>query len=107
MVTEAPSRGVILVTSLFSLSCICLILFVWSTLGGSVPLQAKGYRFTAEFEDASQLSKTADVRISGVTVGSVVKIEAKGLNSVATIEMDPDYAPVPQDTRAILRSKTL
>jgi len=107
MVTEAPSRGVILVTSLFSLSCICLILFVWSTLGGSVPLQAKGYRFTAEFEDASQLSKTADVRISGVTVGQVIKIEAKGLNSVATIEMDPEYAPIPQDTRAILRSKTL
>jgi virulence factor Mce-like protein len=107
MVTEAPSRGVILVTSLFTLSCICLILFVWSTIGGSVPLQSQGYRFKAEFQDASQLSKHAAVRISGVDVGHVVKVEAVGLNSVATIEIDAKYAPVPSDTKAILRNKTL
>jgi virulence factor Mce-like protein len=107
MVTEAPSRGVILVTTLFTLSCICLILFVWSTIGGSVPLQAKGYRFTAEFQDASQLNKHAAVRISGIDVGHVVKVKAAGLNSLATIEMDPKYAPIPEDTKAILRNKTL
>ena len=64
MVTEAPSRGVVLVTSLFALSCICLILFVWSTIGGNVPLQAKGYRFKALFPDASQLN-TQNQALSG------------------------------------------
>jgi phospholipid/cholesterol/gamma-HCH transport system substrate-binding protein len=107
MVTEAPTRGVILVTSLFTLSCICLILFVWSTIGGNVPLQPQGYRFTAVFEDASQLNKHAAVRISGVDVGHVVKVKPVGLNTIATIEVDARYAPIPTDTKAILRNKTL
>ncbi len=107
MVTEAPSRSVILITSLFTLSCLCLILFVWSTIGGSTPLQPQGYRFKAEFEDASQLNKHAAVRISGVDVGNVISIEPVGLNTVATIEIDAKYAPIPTDTKAILRNKTL
>jgi phospholipid/cholesterol/gamma-HCH transport system substrate-binding protein len=107
MVTEAPSRGVVLITTLFTLSCIGLVLFVWSSLGGSVPLQAKGYRVTAVFPDASQLVTHADVRISGVTVGQVTKIQAVGLDTQATIEIDAKYAPIPKDVRAILRQKTL
>jgi len=93
MVTQAPSRGVVLVTTLFTLSCIGLVLFVWSSLGGSVPLQAKGYRVTAVFQDASQLVTHADVRISGVNVGQVTKSKAVGLYT--------------KDVRAVLRQKTL
>ncbi len=107
MVTEAPSRGVVLVTSLFALSCICLILFVWSTIGGNVPLQAKGYRFKALFPDASQLNTHAVVRMSGVDVGNVVKIKQVGLRTEATIELDQQYAPLSNTARAILRQKTL
>ena len=48
------------------------------------------------------------MRISGVSVGKVKSITL-GDNGLAdaTIEMDSQYAPVPDDTRAILRSKTL
>ena len=33
------------------------------------PLAAKGYQFQVDFKEATQLADTADVRISGVTVG--------------------------------------
>ncbi len=48
------------------------------------------------------------MRISGVPVGKVVKIgRGQGNTTDATIEMKARYAPVPRDTRAMLRTKTL
>lgn len=107
MVTEAPSRGIVAITTLFALSCIGLVLFVWSSLGGSTPLESRGYRIKATFSDASQLTRHADVRIAGVNVGKVKAIEQVGLDTLATIEIEHQYAPLPRDVRAILRQKTL
>jgi phospholipid/cholesterol/gamma-HCH transport system substrate-binding protein len=106
---QAPSIGRVLAMVGFALSCIGILLFLWLSFGGSVPLKPKGYRFTAEFPEATQLTQGANVRISGVDVGKVVKKEpdlASGLTA-ATIEMQPQFAPVPRNTRAILRQKTL
>ena len=48
------------------------------------------------------------MRISGVPVGKVVKLElGPGQTTEATIQLDERYAPIPRDSRAILRSKTL
>jgi ABC-type transporter Mla subunit MlaD len=49
------------------------------------------------------------VRISGVSVGKVQKIEQSpdGKQAQATIDIDDRYAPIPRGTRAILRTKTL
>ena len=74
-----------------------------------MPLQPKGYRVTVAFPEATQLAQEADVRISGVPVGSVKKKEPNketGLTDTE-IEIDARYAPIPRDTRAILRQKTL
>jgi virulence factor Mce-like protein len=48
------------------------------------------------------------VRISGVSVGKVKRLELSDeSNAEATIELEPAYAPIPSDTRAVLRQKTL
>src|SRR5262249_40172291 len=51
----------------------------------------------------------ADVRISGVPVGKVVAKKANPANASTdtTLEIDSRYAPLPNDTRAVLRQKTL
>lgn len=92
----------------FVLSCFGLMLYLWIAFGGSVPLKSKGYQVKVPFREASQLAVEADVRISGVTVGKVkdIKSQPSGL-SLATIELQSRYAPVPKDTRAMLRQKTL
>src|SRR6187401_664126 len=107
MVTQAPSRGAIFAAIAFALSCFVATLFVWQQFGGSIPLGAQGYRFTANFAQASSLVKNADVRISGVPVGKVVKVTPRGELTEATIEMQNRFAPIPSDARAILRAKTL
>jgi virulence factor Mce-like protein len=106
---QAPSLGRILVMVVFALSCFGLLLFLWLAFGGPVPLKPKGYRVTVPFREAGQLSPEADVRISGVNVGKVktVDTDKRTGSSDATIELDAQYAPIPRDTKAILRQKTL
>jgi phospholipid/cholesterol/gamma-HCH transport system substrate-binding protein len=92
----------------FTLSCFGLLLFLWSSFGGPVPLKPRPYQFKASFAEATQLAQEAEVRISGVTVGRVKKIElGDDGRTEATIELEEKYAPPPSDSRAILRQKTL
>jgi phospholipid/cholesterol/gamma-HCH transport system substrate-binding protein len=108
MQKQAPTLGRILIMATFTLSCFGLLLYLWSAFGGPVPLKPRGYQFKASFDEATQLAQEADVRISGVTVGKVKKIElGDDGRTEATIEMDQKYAPVRSDSRGILRQKTL
>ncbi len=108
METRPPTITRILVAIGFALSCFALALFLWITFGGPLPLKAKGYRVTVPFNEATQLAVESDVRISGVSVGKVKSVELNDEGRAdATIELDSDYAPIPSDTRAMLRTKTL
>src|ERR671920_976677 len=110
MVKQAPTVGRLLTMVLFAMSCFGLLLFLWLSFGGPSPLKPKGYRFEVAFPEAAQLAIEADVRVAGVNVG---KVRAKTIDprhrnrTVATIEVDPGYAPIAKDARAILRQKTL
>jgi virulence factor Mce-like protein len=105
---QAPSLGQILIMIGFALSCFGLLLFLWLAFGGAIPFAAKGYRVEIPLREAGQLAVQADVRISGVSVGKVVSIDVKtGKSTTATIELDDKYAPLPKDSRAITRQKTL
>jgi phospholipid/cholesterol/gamma-HCH transport system substrate-binding protein len=109
MQKQAPNLPRLLVMAGFALSCFGLLLFLWLAFGGPIPLQPKGYRFNIAFREAATLSPEADVRISGVSVGKVKVITADKSTgaSDATIQLDSAYAPIPKDTKAILRQKTL
>lgn len=108
MQKRAPTFGNILVIILFTLSCFGLLLFLWESFGGPVPLKPKGYQFTVAFPRSLALAEQSDVRISGVDVGHVValKLGDEG-RTVATLELSSQYAPIRADMHAILRQKTL
>src|SRR2546425_5523326 len=108
MQKQAPTVGRLMIIAAFTLSCFGLLLFLWSAFGGPVPLKPRGYEFKASFAEATQLAQEADVRISGVTVGKVKKIAlGDDGRTEATMELGQKYAPLPSDSRAILRQKTL
>ncbi|MBS1871238.1 MAG: MCE family protein [Actinobacteria bacterium] len=108
MQKQAPTLGRILVMAGFALSCFGLLLYLWVSFGGGFPLKPKGYRFHIRFGEAAQLAQQADVRISGVPVGKVVALRlGSGRTTDATIQLDERYAPIPRDSHAILRTKTL
>ncbi len=108
MQKRAPTLGNLLVIVLFTLSCFGLLLFLWESFGGAVPLKPKGYQFVVAFPRTLALSEQSDVKISGVDVGHVVSLKLNNQGSTdATVELAGQYAPIRANTRAILRQKTL
>ncbi len=109
MQKQAPSIGRILIAMGFALSCFGLLLFLWITFGGPIPLKPKSYRFSVDFSEGITLQTESDVRIGGVSVGKVkeVSLPPEGNATRATIELEPAYAPISSDAKAILRQKTL
>jgi phospholipid/cholesterol/gamma-HCH transport system substrate-binding protein len=108
MQKRAPTLANILVIVLFALSCFGLLLFLWESFGGPVPLKPKGYRFTVAFPRTLALAEQSDVRISGVNVGHVITLKYdKDGRAHVLIEIASKYAPIRSNMNAILRQKTL
>ena len=107
MIKKALTPTQMVAITLFVLSCFAVLLYLWITFGGSSPLKPKGYQVSADFPEATLLAQTGDVRISGVPVGRVVKMERAGNRTHVTMQIKSRYAPLPSDTRAMLRLKTL
>jgi phospholipid/cholesterol/gamma-HCH transport system substrate-binding protein len=106
---QRPSNLAMVTMIAFTASCIGLLIFLWVSFGGSLPFSAQGYRFSVQFNQATELASDAQVEIAGVTVGHVVSVTGDrrtGLDR-AVLEIDRQFVPRPADTRAILRTKTL
>ena len=109
MQKTTPSIARIATMVVFALSCFGLLLFLWLSFGGPIPLKPQGYRVQVSFPEATTLGLEADVRVAGVSVG---KVRRKDLDSgrnrtLVDIELDSEFAPLRSDARAILRQKTL
>jgi phospholipid/cholesterol/gamma-HCH transport system substrate-binding protein len=108
MSTRAPNIKQVGIAVAFAFSCFGLLLFLWTTFGGPVPLAPEGYRVKVPLKEAQQVAVESDVRISNVSVGKVKDLELRDDGfALATIEIDSRYAPLPADTRATQRQKTL
>jgi len=109
MSKRAPSTTQLIVIAGFALSCFGILLFLWVTFGGPTPFKAKPYQLKIPFDEATQLAEQSDVRISGVNVGKVqnIALAPNGKQALATVNIEDKYAPLPESTRAILRTKTL
>ncbi|HEY5430664.1 MAG TPA: MlaD family protein [Solirubrobacteraceae bacterium] len=109
METGSPSIAKILTMVLFTLSVIGLLLFLWLSFGGTIPLAPQGYEFRVSFPNAGQLADEADVRIAGVSVGKVIgkTLDPEHNRTMVTIQMANQFAPIRRDTEAILRTKTI
>src|SRR4051795_2320337 len=107
MAKRPPGAGGLIAVLGFAFSCIGLLIYLWHSFGGPIPLQPEGYRFEASYRDATQLIPQTDVRMAGVDVGHVVSVAQEGELTKAVIEIDPADAPIPDDTTTVLRRKTL
>src|SRR6478609_7150232 len=110
MQKSAPTLPKLLTMVVFALTCFGLLLFLWISFGGPVPLKPQGYRVKVAFPEATQLGLEADVRVAGVSVGKVVKKDVDSAHpnrTIATLQLTNKFSPLAQDARALLRQKTL
>src|SRR3954470_23234483 len=104
----APSFRRLFAMVAFALSCGGLLLFLWLAFGGATPLSPQKYRVKVQFDEATLLVQEAEVRISGLNVGRVKSKElGTGTHTLVELEIDGEYAPIPNNTRALLRQKSL
>jgi phospholipid/cholesterol/gamma-HCH transport system substrate-binding protein len=107
MIKKAPTFMQLAAMTAFVLSVVGLLMMLWLQFGGSIPLRAEKYRFQASFDEAALLVEQADVRMAGIDVGKVVDKKLEDGRSLATIELDEPFAPIPSNTRVLLRTKAL
>jgi ABC-type transporter Mla subunit MlaD len=103
--------GRILAVFGFSVSCFVLFLVLWLSAGGPTPMKPKRYQVHVLLPNAKGLGPHSDVRVSGVTVGYVVRVEAAEPTRLGradvTIELKRAVAPIRADARAMIRSKSI
>jgi virulence factor Mce-like protein len=106
---QAPSIGRILAMVIFAMSCFGLLLFLWLAFGGPIPLKPQGYRVQVNFPEATTLAQEADVRMAGVNIGRVKtkELNEDDIRTTVELEIKDEFAPLREDTKAILRQKTL
>jgi phospholipid/cholesterol/gamma-HCH transport system substrate-binding protein len=109
MIKTAPSPSRLAGLIAFVLACVIVLTYLWVNFGGSIPLASRGYRVQVAFPQANELATGADVRIAGVDVGKVVglSLDKPDSRTLATLELTRQYTPIPRDTQATLRLKTL
>jgi phospholipid/cholesterol/gamma-HCH transport system substrate-binding protein len=98
-----------LAMAVFALSCFGLLIFLWLSFGGPIPLKPQHYRLQVSVPEATNLANESDVRMSGITIGKVKSkaLDKGGVATKITLDIDPKFAPIPKDAKFILRQKTL
>ncbi len=108
MQKQAPSAARLIAMAVFTMSCFGLLLFLWASFGGVIPLKSKQYRIKAQIAESTLLVKEAEVRIAGLNVGRVKKQELRPQGgTLVEMEIADEYAPLPKDTRVLMRQKSL
>ena len=108
MVTQAPKRAAVLAALAFTLSCIGLIDLRVDPVRRDDPVRARratGSRAVPGDRAAGAGRRRADLRAS--TSARSTGVQPRASTRCVTMDIHPQYAPIPADTRAILREKTL
>jgi phospholipid/cholesterol/gamma-HCH transport system substrate-binding protein len=97
---ETLLGAVVLVVAVFFL--------IYSARIGDVSTNTSGYRVYAEFTEIGGLQQGDDVRIAGVKIGTVNKMELQKETYLARVELSiNDNIELPDDTASIISSKGL
>ena len=109
MQKRAPTLGNMLVIILFVLSCFGLLLFLWESFGGPLPLKPKGYRMTVAFPRVARARRTVRSAHQRRQRRARRRAEARRrrAHARAELEINQKYAPIRANMHAILRQKTL
>ena len=99
-------RGMTLVA--FVALCALIFGFLWTQAGGKIPgITKAGYQVTVPYEDIDNLVFQSDVRIAGVDVGTIEKIEVDGPTAMVTLELNDEVAPIHEGATITMRNKTM
>lgn len=71
----------------------------------TIPFTSPGYQVQATFSNAVNIALKSPVRVAGINVGKVTKVEGKGNNTVVTFTVDDAGRPIRKDAAARIRPR--
>ncbi len=89
------------------IALVALAIFTFFAFAKDIPF-TKGYEMKAVFQNASALQLNSPVRVAGVDVGKVAKVQALGSDSTlteVTLKIDDDGLPIHRDARLKIRPR--
>ncbi|WP_052665811.1 MlaD family protein [Nitriliruptor alkaliphilus] len=102
-----PALRTALVT-VFATAMVATFLWLWSQMGGRLPWMSDGYVIEIGVERIDNLVPDGDVRLAGVTVGTVASIDpGESGTSRVTLRLEDRHGPLHDGATAQLRPKTL
>lgn len=94
----------------FVLLCLAFTGYLAFTIGNldvRDPLNRDNYRVSATFEDVTGLLLNDNVKVAGVVVGKVTKIETRDGVAEVTFQIDNAHDDIPKDSTAAIRWRNL
>ncbi|MGY6517427.1 MAG: outer membrane lipid asymmetry maintenance protein MlaD [Lysobacteraceae bacterium] len=84
------------------LSFLVLLALAFASTNGRLPFTGQTYSLTASFSNIGELKLRAPVRIGGVTIGEVARIELDpvSFDAVVTLRIDSRFNELPADSAA-------
>ncbi len=101
MAGQSPETGAIVIA-------VAVVFFIFAYQIAEVGAASGGYQVDARFSSASGLVTGADVRLSGIKVGSVVnqRLDTETFEAIVTLSVSPDVK-LPNDTSAQIATEGL
>ncbi len=87
------------------LALIVILILSYFAYTKELPWADEGYTATATFSDPATLRETAPVRIAGVNVGKVTKVEPEGNAAKVTFSVDDEGLPLHTDATITIRPR--
>ena len=84
---------------------ILLVAASYLAFAKELPWSGDGYTVTATFENAATLRETSPVRIAGVKVGEVTKVEPEGDLAKVTFSVEDEGRPISTDAEVQIRPR--
>ena len=78
---------------------------VYLAFAKRIPFTSEGFQLNAQFENATTLRETSPVRIAGVNVGKVTKVEREGDAVQVTFSVDEAGQPIHSDATVEIRPR--
>lgn len=84
------------------LSFLTLLALAFASTNGRLPFTGKTYEVVAKFSNIGELKLRAPVKIGGVTIGEVARVELDpvSFDAVVTLRIDRRYDELPADSAA-------
>lgn len=103
-----PTTVRLLVVIVFTALCATIFGFLWINSGGKVPGYSPAtYRVAVDVPRVANLVYFGDVMIAGVRVGKIADIQDQGDHARATMELQPEIAPLHEGAVVQVRAKSL